>query len=200
MSTSGGGGYCDCGDDEAFLAHAMCDKCAATKAKSGDPNSSPDAESLKRFPSDAKERAELLFSAVCKYCMLVTSERHADPKSVRKKERISMFSITFRKLEMFHVGAKEKETWQEVANCFAHNTHCLVLSNDNVHSYYDVTRALKVALPDASDKIVQDLTELVDKEGRAILKVGVYKVSLDAGRWAPTVSFTHEPFRSRIAL
>ena len=101
---------------------------------------------------------------------------------------------------MFHVGAKEKETWQEVANCFTHNTHCLVLSNDNVHSYYDVTRALKVALPDASDKIVQDLTELVDKEGRAILKVGVYKVSLDAGRWAPTVSFTHEPFRSRIAL
>ena len=56
-----------------------------------------------------------------------------------------------------------------------------------------------MALPDASDKIVQDLTELVDKEGRAILKVGVYKVSLDAGR-APTVSFTHEPLRSRIAL
>ena len=101
---------------------------------------------------------------------------------------------------MFHVGAKEKETWQEVANCFAHNTHCLVLSNDNVHSYNDVTRALKAALPDASDKIVQDLTELVDKEGRAILKVGVYKVSLDADLWAPTVSFTYKPWQYRIAL
>ena len=101
---------------------------------------------------------------------------------------------------MFHVGAKEKETWQEVANCFAHNTHCLVLSNDNVHSYNDVTRALKAALPDASDKIVQDLTELVDKEGRAILKVGVYKVSLDADLWAPNVSFTYKPWQYRIAL
>ena len=77
---------------------------------------------------------------------------------------------------MFHVGAKEKETWGELANCFAHNSHCLVLSNDNLHTYADVTRALKISMPDASDKIVQDLTELVDKEGRAILKVGSYKV------------------------
>ena len=82
----------------------------------------------------------------------------------------------FRKLEMFHVGAKEKETWGEIANCFAHNSHCLVLSNDNKHTYADVMRALKTAMPNASDKMAQDLTELVDKEGRAILKVGVYKV------------------------
>ena len=80
---------------------------------------------------------------------------------------------------MFHVGAKEKEKWGEVANCFAHNTHCLVLSNDNLHSYADVKRALKTAMPNASDKIVQDLTELVDKEGRAILKVGLYKVTIN---------------------
>ena len=92
MSTSGGGGYCDCGDDEAFLAHAMCDKCAATKAKSGDLNSSPDAESLKRFPSDAKERAELLFSAVCKYCMLVTSKRHTVLKSAQKRADFNVFN------------------------------------------------------------------------------------------------------------
>ena len=79
MSTSGGGGYCDCGDEEAFHAHAMCEKHkeAAGKAKTGGPDSSPDAESLKKFPIDARERAELLFSDICKYCMLVTSERYA---------------------------------------------------------------------------------------------------------------------------
>ena len=90
----------------------------------------------------------------------------------------SLSASFLRKLEMFHVGAKEKETWAEIANCFAHNTHCLVLSNDNLHTYADVTRALRTAMPDASEKIVQDLTELVDKEGRAILKVGVYKVKI----------------------
>ena len=84
MATSGGGGYCDCGDEEAFHAHAMCDKHkeAAAKSKTDGPHFSPDVESLKRFPSDVRERAEFLFSDICKYCMLVMSERYDAPNSI----------------------------------------------------------------------------------------------------------------------
>jgi E3 ubiquitin-protein ligase UBR2 len=76
---------------------------------------------------------------------------------------------------MFHVGAKEKETWEELQHCFQFTPFCLVLVNDNFHSYNEVTRVLSTTIDGLSNKACQDLTELVDKGGRAILKVGSYK-------------------------
>ncbi len=81
------------------------------------------------------------------------------------------------KLNMFHVGAKEKETWDELQHCFQFSQYCLVLLNDHHHSYDEVIHALTHAMDSAGSKTIEDLTELVDKEGRAILTVGSYKVS-----------------------
>ena len=98
MATSAGGGYCDCGDEEAFHAHAMCGKhkeaVAAANAKNAHPNSSPDAERLKRFPSDVRERAELLFSDICKYCMLVTSGRYDEDDGIKTTHSSSVVIIS----------------------------------------------------------------------------------------------------------
>ena len=55
-----------------------------------------------------------------------------------------------------------------------HSTHCVLLLNDESHSYPDVHSIIKKALK-CADKKAEDLTELVDKEGRAIIKVGDYK-------------------------
>ncbi len=60
MSTSDGeGGYCDCGDHEAFLHDPICAKHKAMNVIQG---TSKDA--LEKFPDDVRERARTLFHQV----------------------------------------------------------------------------------------------------------------------------------------
>ncbi len=60
MSTSeGDGGYCDCGDTEAFLKDAVCSKHEALKVTQGSSQ-----ETLDKFPPEVRARTEELFRAV----------------------------------------------------------------------------------------------------------------------------------------
>ncbi len=60
MSTSeGDGGYCDCGDSEAFIKHAICSKHEALKVTQG-----TSQETLEKFPEDIRNRAKLLLVEV----------------------------------------------------------------------------------------------------------------------------------------
>ena len=56
---------------------------------------------------------------------------------------------------------------------------CTVLLNDENHSFPEVIAILKKSL-NCQQKLATDLTEFVDSEGRAVIKVGSYSVSLDA--------------------
>jgi E3 ubiquitin-protein ligase UBR2 len=58
MSTSRGGGYCDCGDAEAFRAHVHC---ATHMVAAGA------ADPLQHFPAGIQTRAKQVFSCVMKY-------------------------------------------------------------------------------------------------------------------------------------
>ena len=62
MATSeGDGGYCDCGDAEAFTRDHICGRHAALNV-----TACTSADTLKKFPDDVKERARDLFHGVRK--------------------------------------------------------------------------------------------------------------------------------------
>ncbi|XP_076464873.1 E3 ubiquitin-protein ligase UBR2-like isoform X2 [Babylonia areolata] len=58
MSTSGGGGYCDCGDPEAWKTEPVCEahRAAGAQGASRDP--------VENLPVDLRERARLIFRTV----------------------------------------------------------------------------------------------------------------------------------------
>ena len=59
MSTSDGGGYCDCGDTEAFLQDAMCEKHLKLAE-----NKPPKADILKNFPEGVADRTKMILMQV----------------------------------------------------------------------------------------------------------------------------------------
>lgn len=72
MSTSGGGGYCDCGDVEAWKREAYCQRHNQSNADRA-------AKNLDRLPVDLVARVKLALQTVLKYCyQLLTWERATD--------------------------------------------------------------------------------------------------------------------------
>ena len=150
MHTSEGGGICDCGDSEAFTKDYLCST-HQEQAKEG----KSAAEVLKTFPQDLRKRAEDLLYNVCVYAVNIVADfnNQLDLKS----------------------GAKEKELFPDLQYPLRHSNYCVVLLNDENHSYEDVIRVLKKVLPNAQEKTVVDLTTFVDKFGKAVIKVGKYQ-------------------------
>jgi ATP-dependent Clp protease adapter protein ClpS len=59
---------------------------------------------------------------------------------------------------------------------FQFSRYCAILLNDEHHVYPEVIGALKRSLA-CQEKVATDLTEFIDKEGRAVVSVGSYKAS-----------------------
>ena len=58
-SSDGNGGYCDCGDSEAFLRFPLCSKHEAMKV-----NTASSKEVMDRFPTEVRERAREIMREV----------------------------------------------------------------------------------------------------------------------------------------
>ena len=152
MYTSEGGGYCDCGDEEAFLQFHVCNVHKEQRKDSEPTTSSHDP--LDGMPCDMQVRTRRLFTEIMRYIFEITS-----PK---------------RKTEDLMVGGKDKDCWPELRHTFELANKCLVLINDNFHNYAEVTKVVKKSL-NCNQKMAHDVTEFVDKEGRAICYVGKYE-------------------------
>ncbi len=76
MSTSCGGGYCDCGDVEAFSQFPHCDfhGSAAAAAGGGGGSGKQAADPLRNVPQDIQDRTKHVFASVMRYAydMLTT--------------------------------------------------------------------------------------------------------------------------------
>jgi len=163
MSTSeGDGGYCDCGDEEAFTKHAMCDK-----HKSMNVAKTTSADSLAAFPADVRARADKLFRDILKYALYVTVKRT-------------------KKHDDLIIGAKDIETFSDLKYCFQYSTYSLILHNDDTHSFSDVVSVLQTSFTASpgntsstrgtlSHRKASEIAEYVDKVGRALLVVGDYR-------------------------
>eukprot|EP00092_Neocalanus_flemingeri_P020804 GFUD01022541.1.p1 GENE.GFUD01022541.1~~GFUD01022541.1.p1 ORF type:complete len:1872 (+),score=427.20 GFUD01022541.1:98-5617(+) len=163
MSTSDGGGYCDCGDAEAFTLHPSC---SLHMQKEGSSLSSE--EVLANFPQDLCDRARDVLYNVCKYCIDIVS----DPKG--QEDLVS--------------GAKEKELFPDLKFPLQYSNYCTVLLNDENHSYNDVIRILTKVLPKPPPKLATDLTTYVDKHGKAVIRVGNYQECVNVSQKIETLT------------
>lgn len=143
-----GGGYCDCGDPEAWKSSVHCE---THKPKI------PAAGARKSWELEAFEkRARLMLPAVLLYC----------------------FELTANELES-HLPASlnievDKELQKQYSAC--HNLFCTVLYNDEVHTFDTVINTLTKAL-NCTKKEAVEFATMVDREGRAIVRVSWFTVS-----------------------
>lgn len=76
MMTSGGGGYCDCGDPEAWKSHPYCDLHLPKSSTSEDDTSSE--THINKLPTDLTQRASFLFTHLLDYMFEVLSVENSE--------------------------------------------------------------------------------------------------------------------------
>ena len=150
MSTSIGGGYCDCGDPEAWKENAHCSlHMPAPDAASVDP--------LANVPLDIQKRARQVFSAVLKYSYeLLTLD-------------------TFMKLpgDLQYKSGENVDLMDDLLE--VEDMYATVLFNDEVHTFDEVIMTLTKALDNCDRTMAINHVSLIDKEGRALVKCSQFQ-------------------------
>lgn len=72
MNTSGGGGYCDCGDQEAWTSHPFCNLHSPNEVNQDEKNP------IETLPVDLTDRASALFMAALQYIVEVLTWNQCD--------------------------------------------------------------------------------------------------------------------------
>jgi len=150
MSTSEGGGYCDCGDGEAWTSSPCC-----SLHTPGTEEGRSAEQVLASMPADLVARAKDVMYNVCRYAFDVIT----NPKS----------------LDDLVSANKEKELFPDLKFPLQYSNYCCVLMNDASHSYEEVIRVLEKVLVKPTAQLARDLTTYVDKAGKAVVRVGNYK-------------------------
>ena len=92
MMTSGGGGYCDCGDPEAWKQYPNCDlhmpKGSASKAKDTTVDTSSVDDYVSKLPQDIIDRATQLFGFILDYIFEMLSIEKDDQLPAYLKVKI----------------------------------------------------------------------------------------------------------------
>lgn len=70
MMTSGGGGYCDCGDPEAWKQYPCCE---LHEPKAKDSSSTSSSDYVSKLPKDLEQRATQLFTFLFDYVFEILS-------------------------------------------------------------------------------------------------------------------------------
>ncbi|ELT88826.1 hypothetical protein CAPTEDRAFT_153753, partial [Capitella teleta] len=111
MAASGGGGYCDCGDREAWKAEPFCD---VHKRGLNRQQQSP----VDNLPPDLKERAEKIFmiTVQCAVTLLTWKEYDSPPKHLRQ-EHLSDSYITVLFNDEVHTYEQVISTLQRAVGC-----------------------------------------------------------------------------------
>lgn len=72
MNTSGGGGYCDCGDQEAWTSHPFCNLHSPNEVNQDEKNP------IETLPVDLTDRASALFMAALQYIVEILTWNQCD--------------------------------------------------------------------------------------------------------------------------
>jgi E3 ubiquitin-protein ligase UBR2 len=91
MNTSGGGGYCDCGDQEAWTSHPFCDIHSPNA-----PAPQEDENPIESLPVDLTDRASALFMATLQYIveLLIWSQCDSLPSDLQPEGELHDTYIT----------------------------------------------------------------------------------------------------------
>uniref|UniRef100_A0A914H4U2 E3 ubiquitin-protein ligase n=1 Tax=Globodera rostochiensis TaxID=31243 RepID=A0A914H4U2_GLORO len=145
MHTSMGGGYCDCGDKEAWSTHYAC-RLHSVNAPS--PEEGVEDELARAgLPPRIATRFHRLSLIALKFAVNVLCWDRADQFPSTIDER--------------HLPTAQETTFQTV------------LYNDETHTYDGVIRALTLAINHCSEANAMRLATIVDREGRTIVASGL---------------------------
>jgi len=151
MSTSIGGGYCDCGDTEAWKEHPYCAvHVLGTQTENSDP--------LAKVPVDLQQRARHVFSGVLKYAyeLLTLDSFMKLPGDLQYKERDSIDPLMDDLLEV-------------------EDLYATVLYNDEVHTFEEVITTLQRAVENCDRNQAISFVSLIDREGRSLVKCSPFQ-------------------------
>ncbi|KAF2361677.1 Zinc finger UBR-type [Trinorchestia longiramus] len=143
MSTSSGGGYCDCGDTEAWRSDAFCDVHA--KGTQGISMSSH-----KQLDPDLVSRIQVVIECIIDYVrdMLTLSEGLSLPSDLELPDAEPTRNPNLFKMQ---------------------DAYCAVLYNDESHTYDQVIAALERAIKCSKKEAVAYVT-FIDREGRCVIR------------------------------
>ncbi|KAK4308495.1 hypothetical protein Pmani_019811 [Petrolisthes manimaculis] len=144
ISTSSGGGYCDCGDREAWKADVFCD--VHVKGQNAQQSQNP----LEKIPSDLVERVHVIFDCILSYAkeLLTYEDGFAIPKDLEIRE-----SDCGLKSSLYDIR----------------DTYVTMLYNDETHTYDQVITTLERAI-ECTQKDAVAFATSIDREGRCIVK------------------------------
>ena len=157
MSTSIGGGYCDCGDVEAWKENAHCSKHSPSSG-------SGSVDPLANVPLDIQKRAHHVFSSVLKYAYeLLTLD-------------------TFMKLpgDLQYKSGENVDLMDDLLE--VEDMYATVLFNDEVHTFDEVILTLTKAIEDCDKNKAINFVSLIDKEGRALVKCSQFQACNEVKR------------------
>ncbi|XP_048736873.2 E3 ubiquitin-protein ligase UBR2-like isoform X4 [Ostrea edulis] len=116
MNTSGGGGYCDCGDQEAWTSHPFCDIHSPNVAHQEEQNP------IETLPVDLTDRASALFMATLQYIVEILIWGQCDnlPSDLQPEGELHDTYITMLFNDEVHTYDQVIKTLQRaVKNCTA---------------------------------------------------------------------------------
>ncbi|CAG0889985.1 unnamed protein product [Darwinula stevensoni] len=168
ISSSGGGGYCDCGDVEAWKKDAYCNIHLV-----GMQSESPAQKALHRMPPDLVERARIVFSTVLRYAyeMLTTDLALNLPSDLQLKE-------------------EERDPIHLMGLFESSDTYAAVMFNDETHTYDQVIHTLMRAI-ECSHKDATDYATMIDREGRSIVKCSTFMTCSQVGQTIERITSRH---------
>jgi len=157
MSTSSGGGYCDCGDPEAWKDSAYCKvHVLGTMNAAADP--------LSKVPKDIQKRARLVFSTVIKFAheLLTLDNFMKLPGDLQLKDRDNVDPL---------------DDLLEVEDLYV-----TVLCNDELHTFEEVITTLQRAVDNCDRDLAIKYVNFIDRDGRGALKCGPFQTCSEVKR------------------
>uniref|UniRef100_A0A2P2HWE1 E3 ubiquitin-protein ligase n=1 Tax=Hirondellea gigas TaxID=1518452 RepID=A0A2P2HWE1_9CRUS len=143
MSTSSGGGYCDCGDTEAWRSDAFCEVHAKGLAEAEQPTH-------KILDEELVNRIRLVMETIIEYAiqMMLQAEGISLPSDLELPD-----AEPTRNLKLYQMR----------------DNFCAVLYNDESHTFDQVIDALERAVKCSKKEAVAFVT-FIDREGRCVIK------------------------------
>ncbi|XP_017891387.1 E3 ubiquitin-protein ligase UBR2 [Ceratina calcarata] len=142
MGTSSGGGFCDCGDTEAWKKEPFCNAhLVGIQVKEDHGN---------KLPGDIAERAVVVFETVLRYCHTMLSLEHTLglPPDL-------CFNNT--------------EDDDSLSSLLPSDDYCTVLFNDETHTFDQVISTL-IRVMNCTQRDALEFVTNVDRDGRAVVK------------------------------
>ena len=156
MSTSSGGGYCDCGDPEAWSQHVHCSThLLGTQQAKSDP--------LAKLPVDIQVRAKQVFTTVLEYAydMLTIETPLTLPSDLTYKDDYDSNLLDFSIDPINSIGNDPRIN--------GNDNYATVVFNDEVHTFEEVLNILPRAV-DCDRNMAKCFANLIDREGRCLVK------------------------------